>query len=58
MNVQEQSKVELEMHRALLRQIHGMYDNAELRRVCQDGLQGKWDSVFYDKYKPESLKKK
>ena len=49
---------ELELYKALMRQISGMYDNPELKRICQEAGRGNWSSVFYEKYKPDSLKKK
>lgn len=49
---------EVELHRALLKQIHAMYDNPELKRTCQEALKGHWKHAFYEKYKPEGLKKK
>lgn len=51
-------QTEVEYYKTLLKQIHGMYDNPELKRVCQEGIKGNWASAFYDKYKPEGLGKK
>lgn len=48
----------IELHRAVLRQIAAMYDNPEMKRVIQSALRNDWNNAFYDKFKPEILKKK